>query len=90
MILGVVFSDLLRISLVLNETCKVLGIAKSSLHRYLSGERKIPNDVIKKALKLMSKQDFESIVNEWDKLRALGVISDKGIVDYGLALKYLL
>lgn len=38
----------------------------------------------------MSKQDFESIVNEWDKLRALGVISDKGIVDYGLALKYLL
>ena len=72
-----------------NETCKVLGIAKSSLHRYLSGERKIPNDVIKKALKLMSKQDFESIVNEWDKLRALGVISDKGIVDYGLALKIL-
>mgnify|MGYP000312399635 FL=1 len=72
-----------------NETCKVLGIAKSSLHRYLSGERRVPSDIIRKALRLMSKQDFESIVSDWDRLKTLGVISDKGVVDYGLALKIL-
>jgi len=37
----------------------------------------------------MSKQDFESIVSDWDRLKTLGVISDKGVVDYGLALKIL-
>ncbi|RLE63480.1 MAG: integrase [Thermoprotei archaeon] len=72
-----------------NETCKALCIAKSSLHRYLSGERRVPSVIIKKALRLMSKQDFESIVSDWDRLKALGVISDKGVVDYGLALKIL-
>ncbi|MCD6084477.1 MAG: integrase [Desulfurococcales archaeon] len=72
-----------------NGACSALGIAKSSLHRYLSGKRKIPSDVVKKALRHLEREEFESIVSEWDKLRALGVISDKGVVDYGLALKIL-
>ena len=72
-----------------NDTCSVLGIAKSSLHRYLSGKRKIPNDVAKKALRYIGKEEFESIVSSWDRLRALGVVRGDGVIDYGLALKIL-
>jgi len=69
--------------------CEALGIAKSSLHRYLTGERKIPDDVVRRALQYLTKAEFESIVTDWDKLKALGVIKEGGIVDYGLALKIL-
>ena len=72
-----------------NGACSALGIAKSSLHRYLSGKRKIPDEVVKKALRYLEREEFESIVSDWDKLKALGVISDKGVVDYGLALKII-
>jgi len=34
--------------------------------------------IVGKALKLISKQDFESIVSNRDRLKALGIISDKG------------
>ena len=37
----------------------------------------------------MDKHEFEAIVSDWDKLRALGVVREDGIVDYGLALKIL-
>ena len=30
------------------KTCEVLDIARSSLHRYLSGERRVPDEVVKK------------------------------------------
>jgi len=71
------------------KACEVLDIAKSSLHRYLSGERKIPGDVVKRALRYLSKEEFESIVTEWDKLKALGIIKENGAVDYGLVLRIL-
>ena len=35
--------------------CRALGIAKSSLHRYLSGERRIPDDAIRKTLEFLTK-----------------------------------
>ncbi|RLG86769.1 MAG: integrase [Thermoprotei archaeon] len=72
-----------------NGACSALGIAKSSLHRYLSGKRKVPGDVVKKALRYLGKEEFESIVSSWDRLRALGVVRGDGVVDYGLALKIL-
>jgi len=31
--------------------------------------------------------EFESIVGEWDKLKALRVIMENGMVDYGLILR---
>jgi len=71
------------------EAREVLGIAKSSMHRYLSGERKIPSDVVKNALRFLTKSEFESIVGDWDKLRALGIVKEGGLVGYGLALKIL-
>jgi hypothetical protein len=71
------------------EACRALGIAKSSLHRYLSGERRVPNNVVRKALEFLTREEFESIVSDWDKLKALGLIDERGVVDYGLALKIL-
>jgi len=72
-----------------SKACEALDIAKSSLHRYLSGERKIPADVVKRALRFLTKSEFESIVSEWDKLKALGIIKENGVVDYGLVLRIL-
>jgi len=69
--------------------CEALGIAKSSLHRYLTGERKIPDDVVRRALQHLTRSEFELIVSDWDRLRALGVVREDGVVDYGLALKIL-
>jgi len=71
------------------ETCRVAGIAKSSLHRYLSGERKIPDEIIKRVIVYISKEEFESIVSDLDKLKTLGIIREDGAVDYGLALRIL-
>jgi len=72
-----------------SKACEVLDIAKSSLHRYLSGERKIPGDVVKRALRYLSKEEFEEVVSSWDKLKALGIIKENGAVDYGLVLSIL-
>jgi len=72
-----------------SKACELLDIAKSSLHRYFTGERRIPSDVVKRALKFLTKSEFESIVSEWDKLRALGIIREDGVVDYGLVLRIL-
>jgi len=72
-----------------SKACEALDIAKSSLYRYLSGERKVPPDVIKRALKFLTRSEFESIVSEWDKLKALGIIKENGVVDYGLVLRIL-
>lgn len=77
------------ISLVFIEACRALGIAKSSLHRYLSSERVIPDDVIRRALQYLSREEFESIVSDWDKLRALGLVREDESVDYSLAFRII-
>jgi len=71
------------------KACEALDIAKSSLYRYLSGERRIPGDVVKRALRFLTKSEFESIVTEWDKLKAFGIVREGGVIDYGLVLKIL-
>jgi len=72
-----------------NEAYETLGIAKSGLHRYLSGKRRIPEDVARRALHHLTRSEFESIVSDWDRLRALGLVKEDGAVDYGLVLKIL-
>jgi len=72
-----------------SNACEALDIAKSSLYRYLSGERKIPADVVKRALGFLTHSEFESIVSSWDKLKAFGIIREDGVVDYGLVLRIL-
>jgi len=44
---------------------------------------------VRRALAFLTRSEFESIVGEWDKLRALGVVRGDGTVDYGVALKIL-
>jgi len=68
------------------KTCELLDIAKSSLRRYLTDERKIPGDAARRALSFLIRSEFESIVGE---LRALGAVRGDGTVDYGVILKIL-
>jgi len=49
-----------------SKACKALDITKFSLHRYLTGERKIPPDVVRRTLRLLTGSEFEPIVSEWD------------------------
>lgn len=67
------------------KTWQVLGISKSSLHRYLSGERRISNNLVYKLLEQLSPVEFEDIVSSWDKLKAPGIVKDNGSIDYSLA-----
>jgi len=50
---------------------------------------KIPNNVVMNALRFLTRSEFENIVGDWDKLKALEIVKEGGLVDYGLALKIL-
>lgn len=71
-----------------NEACKALNIAKSSMHRYLSRQRRVPDEVVGEAIKLLRKEEFDNTVGEWDRLKALGIIKGDTI-DYSLALEVI-
>jgi len=72
-----------------SKACEALDIAKSSLHRYLSGERRIPEDVVKRALRFLTRSEFESIVGEWDILKVFGLIRRDGTPSYELISRIL-
>jgi intergrase/recombinase len=70
-----------------NKTVEVLDIAKGSLHNYLNGLRKIPDDVISKALQYLDEKEFNEIVAGIDRLKAVGIIREDGSIDYSLILQ---
>jgi len=70
-----------------NKTVEVLDIAKGSLHNYLNGLRKIPDDVISKALQYLDEKEFNEIVAGIDRLKAVGIIKEDGSIDYSLILQ---
>jgi len=70
-----------------NKTVEVLDIAKGSLHNYLNGLRKIPDDVISKALQYLNEKEFNEIVAGIDRLKAVGIIREDGSIDYSLILQ---
>lgn len=37
----------------------------------------------------LTEDEFRSIVSEWDRLKVLGLVDEKGVVDYGLVLRIL-
>jgi hypothetical protein len=69
------------------KTLEVLGIARGSLHNYLNGERRIPDDVVYKALLYLGEGEFNEIVKWVDRLRAIGIIRGDGSIDYSLILQ---
>ena len=72
-----------------NEAIKVLDISKGSMHNYLHGIRRIPDEVVYKALNYISESEFNEIIGGIEKLKALGIIKSNGSVDYSLALQIL-
>jgi intergrase/recombinase len=70
-----------------NKTVEILDISKGSLHNYLNGLRKIPDNVISKALQYLDEKEFNEIVAGIDRLKAVGIIREDGSIDYSLILQ---
>jgi len=70
-----------------NKTVEILDISKGSLHNYLNGLRRIPDDVISKALQYLDEKEFNEIVAGIDRLKAVGIIREDGSIDYSLILQ---
>ncbi|MCD6301829.1 MAG: integrase [Staphylothermus sp.] len=83
--------DAVRGKLGYNEACKALGVSKSTLHRYLTGvTKRIPDDVVRKALRYLEEDEFYRIVSELDRLKACGIISDdEEVVDISAVAQLL-
>jgi len=70
-----------------NKTLEILGISRGSLHNYLHGIRRVPDEVISKALRFLDEKEFNDIVRGVDRLRAVGIIRGDGSIDYSLILQ---
>lgn len=68
---------------------RALGISDSSLSRYLRGERKIPDEVVRRALQHLGEEEFGQVVQGEERLRAVGIVRKDGSIDYGLALQLI-
>jgi intergrase/recombinase len=66
---------------------EALGIARGSLFNYLHGIRRVPDDVIRKALHYLDEPEFNRIVQGFDRLRAVGIVREDGSIDYSLILQ---
>jgi hypothetical protein len=66
---------------------EALGISRGSLHNYLHGVRRVPDEVVYKALQYLEEREFNKIVQGVDRLRAVGIIRDDGSIDYSLILQ---
>ena len=70
-----------------NKTIEVLGISKGSLHNYLTGARRVPDEVVARALQFLDEREFNEICRSIDRLRAVGIIREDGSIDYSLVLQ---
>jgi intergrase/recombinase len=66
---------------------EVLDISKGAMHNYLHGLRRVPDEVVYRALQLLDEGEFNEIVQGVDRLRAVGIIRDDGSIDYSLILQ---
>ena len=60
-----------------NRTLEVLGISRGSLHNYLHGLRRVPDDVIYRALRYLEEWEFNEVVRGVDMLRTAGSLVRK-------------
>jgi len=69
------------------KTLRELGIARGSLHNYLTGARRVPDRVVERALQYLDEYEFNEVVKGVERLRAVGIIRGDGSVDYSLVLE---
>jgi intergrase/recombinase len=70
-----------------NRALEALGVSKGSLYNYLHCIRRVPDEVVSKALQCIDEKEFNEIVGGLDRLRAIGVLREDGSVDYSLVLQ---
>ena len=70
-----------------NEAVKALEISKGALHNYLHGLRKVPDEVVSRALRHLEEGEFREVVKGVDRLRAVGAVREDGSIDYPLILQ---
>jgi intergrase/recombinase len=66
---------------------EALGIARGSLFNYIHGIRRVPDDVVRRALQYLDESEFNRIVQGFDRLRAVGIVREDGSIDYSLILQ---
>jgi hypothetical protein len=66
---------------------EAFGISRGSLYNYLHGLRRIPDEVVYRALQHLEEGEFNEIVKGVDRLRAVGIIREDGSIDYSLILQ---
>jgi len=66
-----------------------IGVSRITMWRLLERKSPVRPEYIKPILKLLTREEFESIVGARQKLRAMGIVRDDGSVDYSLALEIL-
>jgi len=69
------------------KTLEALGIAKGSLYNYLHGVRRVPDNVVYRALQHLEESEFNEVVKGLDRLRAIGIIRVDGSINYSLILQ---
>jgi hypothetical protein len=70
-----------------NRSLEVLGVARGSLYNYLHGVRRVPDEVVSRALRNLDEGEFNEVVCGLDRLRALGIVRSDGSIDYSLVLQ---
>ena len=64
-----------------SKAIKVLDISKGSMHNYLHGTRKIPDEVVLKSLQHIEEEEFREIAGSVERLKAIGILSQDGTID---------
>jgi len=68
---------------------RAVGLSRAALYRYLSGERAVPDDAVRRALGQLEEAEFLSAVGSAAALGSLGLLRRDGSVDYGLLSRVL-
>jgi intergrase/recombinase len=66
-----------------------LGISGAALSRYLSGERAVPDEVVRRALGQLEEEEFLSAAGSAEALGSMGLVRGDGSIDYGLLSRAL-
>lgn len=66
-----------------------IDISRTTMWRLLEGKSPVKPECVKPILKLLTREEFESIVEARLKLRAIGIVRDESLVGYSLALEIL-